>query len=215
MNRIDLCQTVFFSRLTDSQPSITSLTQSLNSILDDILDFGQSSGISNSATAAERRVEDVDLSRVIEDLSTDELEHLHLTNLIDDQVSNRLHQASRLGEQRSPELIIKMNPLLENQRWRVDRTSLQKILKKIVNNALRFTESGYVLISINPTQLSPSSTPSSEHLICFTIQDTGPGSKCILLASLISRLLNTPAQLFLSLFSLRVQCLENSSKRSS
>lgn len=94
--------------------------------MDDVLDFGKSSGISSSSSIADRRVEDVDLNQLIEDVAGDELEHLHLTNRVDADVSELVH-ASTLGSARYPELVIKMNALLENNRWRVDRTSLQKV----------------------------------------------------------------------------------------
>nr|WP_245161674.1 EAL domain-containing protein [Brevundimonas alba] len=112
--------------------------QSLISIINDILDFSKI-----EAGKLELELLDVDLSELAEDVAT--------------------LFAERAAE-KSLDIAVYVDPRISAVR--ADPTRLRQVISNLVNNAIKFTETGGVLIRIEP---------AGEGEIAFSIVDTGPG----------------------------------------
>lgn len=165
LTAVDLREEGVLASLLDS---IRLAGSNLNSILDDVLDFGAASGLRSNPRGPSARVEDVDLSRLVEEVALEELEHLKMT----------VRQKERLGVSPNaiPKLLIDVSPAVAEQRWRVDRSGMRKVLSKILSNALRFTREGFVEVVVRHSVKGPPGPGQHDTtMLDFVIVDTGTG----------------------------------------
>ncbi|PWN27419.1 hypothetical protein BDZ90DRAFT_232393 [Jaminaea rosea] len=125
----------------------------VSSILDDVLDFGDLSGI-RSASAAAARLDEAFLASLIEDVGQEEVEVAAITL----RHSAELAPASQREnlDVRPPDFFVSIDPSLRG-RFRVDRPSMRKIFRKLLHNAFRFTTrepgvGGFVEVKIRPAE---------------------------------------------------------------
>ncbi|MBL7649702.1 MAG: PAS domain S-box protein [Candidatus Hydrogenedentes bacterium] len=88
---------------------------------------------------------------------------------MDEVIENLCNLVSLKASEKGLELLVKVSPEIP---WilRGDPTRLEQVLLNLVNNAIKFTESGEVLVTIDPVSIS-----DDEAEVSFSIQDTGIG----------------------------------------
>ncbi|KAL9940092.1 hypothetical protein V8E36_000797 [Tilletia maclaganii] len=97
----------------------------------------------------------------------------HVLEAVEDSsvaASETSHTISLRERELPPELIIDTLDLRD--RFRCDRIKVQKALRKLINNALRFTPRGHVKIT---ARQRPSETSDKQVIVDIDIADTGPG----------------------------------------
>ena len=94
--------------------------------------------------------------------------YLHIETVkIDDLLNNFLEVIKFQAQQKQLEFIKKISPNSNNSRIRVDKIRFQEILFNLLNNAIKFTEKGYISLEID-------FAGDKKHLL-FKIADSGPG----------------------------------------
>ncbi|MCV2885011.1 response regulator [Aestuariibacter sp. AA17] len=99
---------------------------------------------------------------------------LHITEVTKQDIENSLmamfnHMAQAKGlsfevqTERSPET------------FKTDKTRLMQILKNLVGNGIKFTESGYVRVRISPADEETCQNLKIDHAVVFEVQDSGIG----------------------------------------
>ncbi|PWN41108.1 hypothetical protein IE81DRAFT_342304 [Ceraceosorus guamensis] len=191
--------------LSDLLQAIRLAGTNLSSILDDVLDLGEVSGVkTNTSTrnrsaqadevsakpALDTRTEEVCLRSEVEEAVESELQMVEMNNRQDTQMD-------QTSPAKGPPIVIIDIAESLGKRWRIDRARTLKVIRKIVNNAVRFnrTEGGLVDVTITPRRDAPkrrlqnetirkvdalvdSARPASsegEVMVDFAIEDTGVG----------------------------------------
>ncbi|CEH12670.1 Sensory transduction histidine kinase [Ceraceosorus bombacis] len=191
--------------LSDLLQAIRLAGTNLSSILDDVLDLGEVSGLkSNTSTknrsaqsnepsgkpALDTRTEEVCLRSEVEEAVENELQMVEMNNRQDTQMDETVPA-------KGPPIVIIDIAESIGRRWRIDRARTLKVIRKIVNNAVRFNraEGGLVELTITPRRDAPkrrqqnettrkvdvlvdSARPASsdgEVMVDFAIEDTGVG----------------------------------------
>ena len=113
-----------------------------------------------------------DLSQLEEDCLPLKLEHFNLLYLVEDVIKELLPQAEK------KQLTLQVDCQSQNPFIRSDRVRLRQILINLVENGIKFTEQGYVQITI--TEIT------KNHLI-IKVKDTGIGIPPQLIAQIFDR----------------------------
>ncbi|CAO1636688.1 unnamed protein product [Parajaminaea phylloscopi] len=171
----------------------------ISSILDDVLDFGDLSGI-RSADHQIARLDEAFLSPLLEEVGQEEIEiaAIQLRHTAKLSAKGYEHAAGlddeAIGEGvdvRPPDFFVHIDPALRG-RFKVDRTTMRKIFRKLLHNCFRFTtrdERDFAVVEVKirvatpaelPTSLSASSAHSHgvegrETWVAFDFTDTGCG----------------------------------------
>ncbi|GAK66661.1 two-component sensor histidine kinase/response regulator hybrid protein [Moesziomyces antarcticus] len=173
--KIDLSADGVLATLLESI-SLSGLT--LNSYIDDLLSFQNLSGIKGGLAPAVKRTS-TDIVKVIEAVADEEWEFAQRLD----------HQSRKLDEDdlhpdavasNAVELIIKATPEVRECDWIVDVKSLQDVVRKVVSNAVRFTQKGYVEVSIRLAEQGALDEVETEvadgyAVIEIEVADTGVG----------------------------------------
>lgn len=146
----------------------------LSSILDDVLDFGELSGVRSAKSLS--RLDVVKLGPLVEEVGQEEVEIAALG----------LRHAAGLSKDstmaRPPDFIISVHPSLSGF-FKGDRVAMRKIFRKLLHNCFRFTRrsvqsAGLVEIVVRPAdgeQPATMRTHEEEVRIAFDFIDTGCG----------------------------------------
>lgn len=150
----------------------------ISSILDDVLDFGDLSGI-RSADAQVARLDELSLSPLLEEVGQEEVEnaaiHLrHNAKLTSNQKNGHTFGLSDRDiddkvDVRPPDFFVNVDPALQGM-FRVDRTTMRKIFRKLLHNAFRFTTrdaEGQATVEVNVRPAKQSEVPPSSALSTF------------------------------------------------
>lgn len=146
----------------------------LSSILDDVLDFGELSGVRSTQSLS--RLDVVNLGTLVEEVGQEEVEIAALG----------LRHAAGLSEDsivaRPPDFIISVHPSLSGL-FKADRVAMRKIFRKLLHNCFRFTRrsignAGLVEIVVRPIACVEPATRQhheQEVRVAFDFIDTGCG----------------------------------------
>ncbi|ETS60576.1 hypothetical protein PaG_05427 [Moesziomyces aphidis] len=173
--KIDLSADGVLATLLESI-SLSGLT--LNSYIDDLLSFQNLSGIKGGLAPPVKRTS-ADIVKVIEAVTDEEWEFAHRL----DQQSRKLDEDDLHPDavaSNAVELIIKATPQVRECDWIVDVKALQDVVRKVVSNAVRFTQKGYVEVSIRLAEQGALDEVETEvadgyAVIEIEVADTGVG----------------------------------------
>ncbi|PWN22772.1 hypothetical protein BCV69DRAFT_96929 [Microstroma glucosiphilum] len=146
----------------------------LSSILDDVLDFGELSGVRSAKSLS--RLDVVSLGTLVEEVGQEEVEIAAL---------GLRHAAGLSGDSivaRPPDFIISVHPSLSGL-FKADRVAMRKIFRKLLHNCFRFTRrstanAGLVEIVVRPITCSEPATMQNHETeipVAFDFIDTGCG----------------------------------------
>ena len=113
-----------------------------------------------------------DLSQLEEDCLPLKLEHFNLLYLVEDVIKELLPQAEK------KQLTLQVDCQSQNPFIRSDRIRLRQILINLVENGIKFTEQGYVQITI---------TEITKNRLIIKVKDTGIGIPPQLIAQIFDR----------------------------
>ncbi|SNX87657.1 related to SLN1 - histidine kinase osmosensor that regulates a MAP kinase cascade [Melanopsichium pennsylvanicum] len=173
--KIDLSADGVLATLLESI-SLSGLT--LNSYIDDLLSFQNLSGLKTGITPSPKRAS-TDIVKVVESVADEEWEFAQRLDLQSRNLEIDSFQAHD-GPLSGVELIIKAASDVRECEWIVDVKSLQDVVRKVVSNAIRFTQQGYVEITIRtaaPGALDQAEIDLSDGYAAIEIEvaDTGVG----------------------------------------
>lgn len=184
--------------LSSALEGIRLAAGNISSILDDVLDFGDLAGI-RSADHQVARLDETSLSPLLEEVGQEEIEIAAIQLRHSAKLTSRGYNhaaalsADEIGTQLNvlpPDFFVNVDPSLRG-RFKVDRTTMRKIFRKLLHNSFRFTirdeeGSGTVQVNIRPAssaELPPamplsssfSAGQSKEMWVSFDFIDTGCG----------------------------------------
>lgn len=148
---------------------------SLTRLLDDVLDFGQVTGVKSTSEPVSRPGLG-DQTEVNETLDiADWMEKLGRKIYAYEKMMRRVKSGqlalSRARENRHmPELIIFLSDEVQKWSWVTRTTALTKVISRVVGNAFRFTESGEIELRCDAVE-----GEENEDQLLFTVSDTGKG----------------------------------------
>jgi signal transduction histidine kinase/CheY-like chemotaxis protein len=166
---------------------IDSCSTTLLDTFDNLLDFAKI----NSAVRAQEKTEYasrrpknaefpiVDMGHLVEDMvETVQLGHITRTAFRPEQegILTSIAELSNANEGLPDTSVLVTIKIEKRQTWltRIDTGAWKRIIMNLFGNALKYTRSGHIEVSLSMVQ-RPGSTNQSRTYICFSVRDTGIG----------------------------------------
>ncbi|PWN47215.1 hypothetical protein IE53DRAFT_371641 [Violaceomyces palustris] len=164
--KIDLSSNGVLAGILDS---IALSGSTLNSYIDDLLSFQNISGLGHSRSTRSRESV-VDLVKLVEEICSEEWEFAQRLDLQGERLDELYISKTRCAV----ELIVRASPCVVKHKWRIDESAVKKLVRKVVSNAIRFTNEGYVEVSIE-AHSHEESGEGQPVFVSLDVQDTGIG----------------------------------------